>query len=435
MKMLLTKKGFKTIAATMIYYVVLIVGYIYWVQPNYAGNGFELSSDLMCMVISVLSMLFISVVISRLINRKRVTDIILVFLILLYFIPTLVLYANGFNDTSYYIFSMMYLAALLIFNRVVKFNKKISFKIKENTNLFIVMVALLSVFMIILSGYYTNFRITFAISDYYEYRYEAREYSLPTIFRYLFNWCKMVLPIGLVYAIRGKKRWLIALTITAEIFCFSFDGKKSVLFMFLLSILIALFYKEEYIKKFPLYMIFVVILMFVENYVTSGSSFIGTHIIRRMMFVPARLGHTYFEFFKENELLYLRSSILRFFGFRSPYDEGIGRIIGQLNQTSRGGVNANTGLLGDAFANFGWFSIILYPLMLIIVLKVLEKYLDDIDERMQVTICLSVAYSFMSGSFFTILLTNGVLIIIVMLMFMPRKKSILAGLKQQASKT
>ncbi len=429
MKIFLTKDDFKIIAATMIYYAVLTAGYIYWVQPNYARNGFELSFDLMCSAISIFSTLVISIALSRLINRKKVTDIIIVFLILLYFIPTLVLYANCFNDTAYYIFAMMYLVALLLLNQGIRFSDKKSIRIKENTNLFVVIVALLSVFMIILSGYYTNFRITFAISDYYEYRYEAREYSLPTVFRYLFSWCKMVLPVGLVYAIRGKKRWLIALTIIAEIFCFSFDGKKSVLFMFLLSMLIAFFYKEEYIKKFPAYMIFVVILMFVENYLTSGSSFIGTHVIRRMMFVPARLGHTYFEFFEENELLYLRSSILRFFGFKSPYSEGIGRIIGQFNQTSRGGVNANTGLLGDAFANFGWASIILYPLMLVLILKVLEKYLDGIDERMQVTICLSVAYSFMSGSFFTILLTNGVLIIIIMLIFMPRKETIMADLQ------
>ncbi len=59
--------------------------------------------------------------------------------------------------------------------------------------------------------------------------------------------------------------------------------------------------------------------------------------------------------------------------------------------------------------------------MLVIVLKVLEKYMKDLDERLQVTICLLVAYAFMNGSFFTVLMTNGVLIIIVLLIFIPRK--------------
>ena len=118
---------------------------------------------------------------------------------------------------------------------------------------------------------------------------------------------------------------------------------------------------------------------------------------------------------------------MRRFGFSSPYSEGIPRIIGRIYNvtlSSIGAVNANTGLCGDAYANLGWFSIIIFPFAIVLIIKIIEKYLADLDSRLQIMISLTVAYTFMSGALFTALLTNGILVLILMLIIMPRSEVI-----------
>ena len=146
--------------------------------------------------------------------------------------------------------------------------------------------------------------------------------------------------------------------------------------------------------------------------------------MRRLMFIPAHLGWSFYEFFSVHEFDYLRSSLLRRFGFKSPYSDSLARVIAIANNaySDRGVSNANTGLCGDAFANFGWVSVFIYPLLIVLTFKVLEKYMSDLDDRLQIIICITVSYSMLSGAFFTVLLTNGVLLMILLLIIIPRQK-------------
>ena len=163
-----------------------------------------------------------------------------------------------------------------------------------------------------------------------------------------------------------------------------------------------------------------------ETLLRGDSSFIAKYFIRRMIFVPAYLGKEYFDFFGENGLDYLRSSILRRFGFQSPYTGGIPRTIG-LYVYNNSETNANTGLCGDAFANFGWISLVFYPLILVLTFKLLEKSMEGLDNRIIITVSFIMAYTFISGAYFTNLLSNGVMLLIVLMFLCPRentKKSI-----------
>ena len=61
--------------------------------------------------------------------------------------------------------------------------------------------------------------------------------------------------------------------------------------------------------------------------------------------------------------------------------------------------------------------------MNVVIFKIIDKYSEGVDERLKIIISLTIAYSFLSGSFFSVLLTNGVLLIILLLMLLPKDSS------------
>lgn len=412
----------KNILLLMIYYFAITASYIYWVSPHFSRSGFIVSDSLICGLFGIFIAFLMAFIASGLIERGNVSDIVILFLTMLYFYPQVVLFAHCLNNWPFFIFVIAYYVLMIVFNHYINLGDRKLF-ISEHANLFVATIVILSLFMVAISGAFTGFRISFDLSDYYEYRFAARELAMPTVVKYLFNWAKTILPIGLTYAVINKKWWLVGVTSVSEMLCFSFDGKKSSLFIFVLAFAISFLYRKKMLRRFPLYMTLVNIALFIEQAIRNGESFIGKNILRRMMFIPAYLGWAFYDFFQVNELDYFRSSFLRRFGFVSPYTEGIPRIIGRIYNvtlSSIGAVNANTGLCGDAYSNLGWFSLFLYPAVIVLIIKVIEKYLNDLDARLKIMICLIVAYSFMSGALFTVLLTNGILFLIVLLIIFPR---------------
>lgn len=420
-KVIITSEKLKNILWLVAYYIILSLIYVFWLSPVYSYQGFILSNSTGCLFFGLLIMVVTSFCTASLIERDGISDTILTLVILLYFFPQIVLYSFGLNATKYFLFVTLYMFGLLLANRFFPIVKN-KVQLRERANLFELVLVILGLSMVLISGAFAGFRISFNLSDYYEYRFEVREMAMPGIIKYVLNWARALLPIGLTYALVKKKKWLVIFTTVAQILCFSFDGKKSALFMFFLAFVVSFVFKSSYRRKMPLFMCLLGGSVFLESALRAGESFIGKHILRRMMFVPPYLGWAYFDFFSKNELDYLKSSILRWIGFKSSYSEAIPRLIGRMYylSSSSGAVNANTGLCGDAFSNFGWWSLLFYPIMNILIFKIIGKYAEGLDERLQIIISLTVAYTFLSGSFFSVLLTNGILLLILLLILLPK---------------
>lgn len=400
-------------------YFIFSYIYIYWISIHYDYYGFVRSSSFESVLLSFCALILVSLYITYIINTNFMGKFSLCLLILIYFFPQLILNAFALNNLSYFLFVLIYLMELLVFDLLIKDTETV-FRIKgKKIELFDFSIIILAILMIGISGYYSGYRISFSLSDFYKFRAQVRMLSLPIIFSYMLPWIKQFLPIGLIYSLVYRKRKLSGLLMLTQILCFSFDGKKSSLFIFGLALMTYFFYKREYKKKLPYFFSIFGLVSILEIMLRDGASFIANFVIRRMFFLPPLLGSYYFDFFNHNELLYLRSSFLRWFGFSSPYSEEIPQLIGRIYYGSSF-VNANTGLCGDAFSNFGWFSLLIYPLMNICFFKILTKYGNGIDERIQFIICVVVVYTFISGSFFSILLTNGLLLLVLLMQFLPK---------------
>lgn len=425
------RRDIMIILVIIIYRIALDIIYKNYIFAEYAYYHFSYNSDPLLVFFSYVLLLPIIIFVPSLINRGQMTDIVLILQILMYYVSSTSLFCFSTHNIQYALFTFAYFLLLLFFNHYINLSQ-VHFKGPRtgigDTKFFVYLIVALGFLRIVASGLYTGFRISFDLSVYYEYRAEAREYSMPEVFRYLLGWSTTGLTVGLAYSVVKRKRFLTIYIIACTILAFSFNGKKSILFFMLLSIVVGLFYKDKHLNKVPTLFTGLGCLGLIELLIRGSESFICKHFIRRMIFIPPHIGNLYYDFFSDHPFDYLRSSVLRRFGAQSPYGN-IPRHIGSIYFGNRSmAFNANTGLCGDAFANFGYLSLLIAPLVIVLTYKIIERCAINVDNRVKVVVAVFAAYSFENGAYFTLLLTNGMLFLMVLLAILNgRKQSLNAG--------
>jgi hypothetical protein len=242
--------------------------------------------------------------------------------------------------------------------------------------------------------------------------------NLPTILGYLLPAAGNILPILLVYFLTCKKR-IIALVIGFVLLLdFAIAGHKVVIFNLLLCFLGYWFYNYNKSYLYSWLLAFVSFLSIVE-YKLFSTFLIAAIGIYRGFFVPSLLNYNYYDYFSANEPDYMRQGILRWFGFSSPYHEPIPFIIGS-NYYGRPELNANNGLFSDAYFNFNIFGVFIFPIILIIIFKLFDTCSKDLDPKLLILPVIVCVVSFLSGCFSSVLLTNGIILLMITLYLMPR---------------
>lgn len=422
--MKLRQDFFSQMAAILLYRIALDLIYIRYVVPNYGYYHFSLDNDRVLILVSYAILLPIVAMVPALLSRATLSDITIALLILIYYVPYTSLYAYSNHDIKYMLYVITYFLVLLSVNWLLivqQGNSKSALSQDRNasdSNWFVMAIIILGLIRIVSSGIYTNFRVTFDLSDYYEYRAEAREYSMPEVVRYLLGWSNMGLTVGLIYSLVHKKRGLSLYIIICTVLAFSFNGKKSILFTLILTVTIYYMFSEDKLSRIPSYLCGLSWLGIAELLVRNGESFISKHFIRRLLFIPPHMGTLYYDFFSKHEYDYLRASVLRRLGAVSPYGN-IPRFIGaQYFSGQSMAMNANTGLCGDAFANFGFASLLFTPIVIVLTFKLIEYCAGNVSFKIKMVVAVTVAYSFANGSYFTLLLTNGMLFLMVALLLL-----------------
>ena len=189
--------------------------------------------------------------------------------------------------------------------------------------------------------------------------------NINILLQYLHNAAGVLLPIILIYFILNRNKIASFLLMTIILLNFGIGGHKSVLFSLVLTVVGFYFYKY-----------------------------------RRTVFV--------FSFFAVINLIgfldFFRQSFLRWFNIESPYKDNIAFMIGGMyygNYEIRG----NNGLFTDAYYNMGIMGIILFPLILVFILRLIESVSKGIKE----------------GMMFVVVFSVGIILMMIMLYFLPRR--------------
>lgn len=356
-------------------------------------------------------------------NRKREPSAIVMNLFnLLFFIPMYVFMAFKQSEDGFLLYLTLYQFALFVFYIFIPF----SFKpiLKPNKTHFKLILGLILLFTLFINGYYNGFKLKLNLIDVYDNRLAVREMSIPTIFEYIKSSSYLVGIIALMYAMKIKNWFLIIFVILIQLMCFAFGGSKTQFFSIFICILGFIFYSDRF-RLWALISLIGLLTIAISEYKFLGSTLISDIGIRRSLFVPPKISYDMFEFFETpgREYLYLRGSILRFFGFEDPYaaQQGFQRMIGKMYGGSED-TNANTGLLGNDYAQLGWLSLLVFPFVRVYILKLYDYCAIGIDKRIMAVLSIFVAFAFISGAFFSVLITNAVLLLCYLLYCFPGKK-------------
>lgn len=413
----------------IIYRLLLDFAYFDDICITYSSYGFKDYRSIENGILSwLIIVIFIFPIIKLIDNEKNsFSNIIIYILSLISIIPFTTLVYSGILSTSFIIMYIIYWIVLFIsyavlFTKdtkplIIKFNK---IHIDEK---FSFIFACLSISVVLfISWKYTGFRMNFNMFNVYELRSEYINYNFPRIVEYLFAWTRAINIVFIGYSIVKKRYFIAAAFFLAQMLSFGIDGLKSTFFMAILVLIFCLLYKNEKkynFKKICLHGILGLSLLGAIEKVALKTNNIITLLIRRVLMLPIYLNSCYVDFFQKNPPDYFKSSFLRLFGATTSYYK-LDHIIGKI-YFNRPQMGCNNGLIAEAVTNFGTIGILIMPILLVLVLKFMDKCVKGVEERVFLVIALYFAITISNTFLTTALLTHGLLISTILMLILKSK--------------
>lgn len=265
---------------------------------------------------------------------------------------------------------------------------------------------------------YGRMRIFIGLEDVYNYRMVSGN-NMSSIEAYWYNWMSsIILPLVLLFFIKNKKQIYAILCCLLMSMNYAIYGNKTMLFMILLTIGVAIISFSDFSAYLINYILFCL------NIITFGSCVLekmhitrwGVALVDRMTSEIAAGHFYYYDFFQNNSLLFLRQSIFRFFSL-DTYGSPIGVIIGsniKYNPTGNYN-NFNNGVFSDAYANFGVLGVVIYPILFVISILIFERSLRTVNQAYKYLILCWLLFYCMSIGYFQWLNSGGFFVAIILL--------------------
>jgi len=412
------------IGMALIYASVLLVTYVFNISQNWSYMGFQQIGS----VWPVVASLFLSSTFAAFIPVAIDTrSFLLTVLHYTFFIPSFLILASIGLDFEY-------LFALVICFFFVFSTSSLPLRTLGVTRLtrkafFAVVGILLTLSVALMAAYGGLGSFNLNIFEVYEFRREASA-GMPAVFSYLFSGVsKVVAPMSLALAIYFRSTFLFMLSSICIILLFGMTSHKSVLFLpvFVVAFFLAL-QKAKSIKPILYLLIgvgFVSIMEIIYTAILSPAQpgLYNTFIIRRALFVPPLLDSLYIEFFRESQKLYWSTSRFSLGISDNPYDLSAPFLIGR-EFFGRDEMSANTGIIGSGFSHAGYVGVMLYSVLAGLLLAFLRAYGRIVGHPLISAASLSIFVSIVTSTdFATAILTHGLLLLIVLLMFFPKEGS------------
>lgn len=400
-------------------YIFLLLNYYFVISNKFGYAGFESSYFTLSKIFGAGFVTFYMIALTFFMKKNLYKIVYSISLVLLYYGQS-IFYI--FNNTNFQLVIYMTIPLLMIFilDKVDnnKYFKRKTINIKDKYTrwllVFVIILLMLPFFKYIKTVDLSNLLFL----NIYETRYLLREYDRG-ILGYIFSpLTRIFLPILFIYGITTKNKTLILISFSSVILMFLLNGAvKSVFFGIACA---AFFVKGSYIQKeirFLKYMLLVNVIAFV-SYITMGSILINDYM-RRIIFVPASLFDTYYNYYLGNFTYFNHSKLYSLLGI-SDREMPIGLFIGQF-VLGKEGLNANTGIFVEGFLSFGTIGVIIFSAFFALLIFIIKKM--DLDER-YFGILFVYLYIVNTSFIETLLITHGLLFLMLSSAFLiPNSRS------------
>ena len=396
---------------TLFYFLYIVLIYILalCIWPRIQTSQFtiykyilseNLVKTIVCFLLSTVMWIIVN---NRYSENSTFSGRVILLLTMLYFVPGLAI-CSALNTDWGYIFSfVIYYFTIVIADCLIKYPRRpfkaITFKQSNTIVILLIIVCLIYPFVLttVFNNSFSLSKILLTLNDPYGVRADAREKSISWAFLLLEDWGVDFGAVMVTYSFRKKKYLLAIAFVLIELFYFTLQGNRIILFIVGIAIVLGFFKVSN--KWLSLIFVGLLVAQILELIIFNGNETIGivTNVFRRFSVVPNIISPKYYDYFQTATPDYLRGhfpSISALFGTKSEYDFDIGYIIGQQNFGMY--LNANTGLVGGAIFEFGNLGVIIDPIMLVVSLRVFEKVLFYTDNENIMTV--SLIYSSLAAN-------------------------------------
>lgn len=399
----------------ILFFIIFEIRYFTFVYENYQHAKFDFGFSLNKYIIGK----FLFIISLYLTNKTKSKFIYITMMLfnLLIVIPNLIMYQ--FNNSPLTISVLIIIFMFFLSINLLKIPSIKFFEIKKQQILPLLFATIIILFIPFFYKYGFNFDLrVFSLGEVmYEIRKASSQISSPLTTYLYFPLKNFLIPILLVYAILKNKKWLIVSGILMVIYLFLIIPHKSTFFS--IFVIIAFYFHDDYYKK--LNFIFLGILGILVLSITSSILFNygmpESIFLRRMFFIPAQLNIAYFEIFNDQPI-YLSHSILSSI-FNYPFSLDPSHYVADV-YFKRPEMMANNGIISDGFMNFGVIGSLVFSFFISIIFHFFDKL--EISPKFYGIIFLIIKLT-MGAAFFTMLLTHGLILFIIISIIFLRKSA------------
>ncbi len=395
----------------LLFYIILTYEYFSFIIPYFEEKGFILD---IVFEKSVFGFIVLGILIIKIFFIKQPSGFIYtlsIFVGMGFCIPSIIMYQ--FAGITIWVPLLSTFFVIILTSKFLNFPHIKSINLKFSDQKYILMGLTIIMIIPFISTYGLNInKNVFSFgSEIYDIRASAKSQSTILTSYFFGQLTKVLLPSLIVYGLLRKNKLLWITGIILMLYIFMINPHKSVFLS--IFVVLAFFLFKNYYSKAGLMIsgiIGVLILTFIFTK-TTGNILPESIFVRRMFFLPVYISDNYFTFFNDNHVMLSHSILSPFFDY--PYDLDPAFLMGDYIY-NKPGTSCNTGIIGDGYMNFGIIGTIIFSIIAAIILR----FLDSLNMHHSFFgISFLFLVLFMNSALFTILLTHGGILFMIIGLF------------------
>lgn len=409
-----------TISICVLTKLLLDIVFVYIIASRYSYYGFVMESNYVKTIMAWIEIFVVIPFLYRYLEKKRLREYVMIFLILMYYIPGVSFYQHVQVDNHMFLLWNCFWLELFFWTsikRSIKYNQ-IPCLISRFAGVGVVL--LISIIVICISWRYVGLRMIITFTNEYSLRAEERQIVLPIVLEYLYSMSPIILSLGIVFTILRRNYVGLCLLVAVQILNFSIGGHKTILLLTIISVMIGLFWERLEKKYGNIFLVFLFAFELVFEivvYLLTGKIGVTANISRRVYFIPQLLNIFYYDFFTIHKVDYYAQGPGRILGLKSIYDVPVSNLISNIYFGMDG--NSNNGLFSEAYANMGAVGCFVLPIVILIILSILELGMRNKNNTVVLLFSFFCAFIWGSGNITTGLITNGLLMAALIISISP----------------
>jgi hypothetical protein len=250
-----------------------------------------------------------------------------------------------------------------------------------------------------------------------EYK-EALMYA-NTLVAYSVDWMGYVLnPMLVVLGLLSQRRFALVAGIAGQFLIYAITGFRTMLLsvVFLAALFILLRVPERLGSRMGMGAVGIAVVSS-ALYLRAGSLLLASLVLERFTAIPGLLTGYYFAFFTSNPKMLLSHSVLRHF-ITNPYAQEPPILIGNAFFPGKG-MYANANIWADAFANFGYWGVFAFTVLLAVLFWTYDSISTEHDLRFSALVLALPAIGLGNAGLLTCMLSHGMGFAFLMMLLAP----------------